>query len=65
MKVARKKRFDCVAFKREAQERICAEWETRGNEFASYAEFLLAGQSDWERSFWAQLARRSATKAGR
>jgi hypothetical protein len=55
MSMTKKKTFDCVEFKRQAQARIRAEWEKRKGEFASYQEFLEATQSEWERAFWARV----------
>ncbi len=36
------KPFDCVEFKRRAQEEVRAEYEARKSEFSSYSEFLKA-----------------------
>jgi hypothetical protein len=43
------KSFDCVEMKRLAQEQLRAEYESRKNDFASYADFLnaKADQSAW------------------
>ena len=36
----KKKGFDCVEMKRQAQARLTAAYEARKNEFSSYAEFI-------------------------
>ena len=36
----KKKAFDCVEMKRQAQGRLTAAYEARKNEFSSYAEFI-------------------------
>jgi hypothetical protein len=36
----KKKTFDCVEMKRQAQAKLMAEYEVRKNEFISYAEFI-------------------------
>ena len=61
------KTFDCVRMKRDAQERLNAEYETRRAEFASYAEFLQAAvtESEWTAAIWAGLQRAAAASAGR
>jgi hypothetical protein len=45
------KTFDCVEMKRQIQEQLREEYETRKIEFASYADFLnvKADQSPWVR----------------
>ena len=42
-----------MEFKRQAQQRIRAEWERRKNEFSSYEEFLesKSTESEWPRAF--------------
>lgn len=59
MSTTKKKTFDCVEFKRQAQARIEAEWERRKGEFSSYEEFLHAkvneSEWEWERAFWARV----------
>ncbi len=60
MATTKKKTFDCVEIKRQAQKRIREEWERRKHEFASYGEFLKATQTPWEREFWAKV--RAAAK---
>ena len=54
----KKKTFDCVEFKRKAQEGIQAEWEARSEDFTSYEEFLRASinESEWGRRTWARIA---------
>ena len=42
------KAFDCVAFKRQAQERLMAEYEARKDEFSSEIEFLNAKADESE-----------------
>ncbi len=42
------KTFDCVAFKRRAQERLMAEYEVSKNEFSSEIEFLNAKADESE-----------------
>ena len=46
------KKFDCVEMKREAQERLMAEYEKRKHEFADFSDFLKkkAEESSWQRS---------------
>ena len=36
----KKKTFDCVEMKRQAQAKLMAEYDVRKNEFSSYAEFI-------------------------
>lgn len=47
----KKKAFDCVEFKRQAQEKLRAEFEARKDEFDSYYAFLdaKAVESPWVR----------------
>ena len=45
----RSKTFDCVAMKNRIQAEILSEYEARSAEFASFAEFLKATESEWER----------------
>ncbi len=54
------KSFDCVEMKRQAQEEILAEWESRKHEFPSYGAFLEAGiqESEWARRIWERAKRR-------
>jgi len=61
------KTFDCVRMKRDAQERLSAEYEARRAEFASYAEFLQAAvtESEWTAAIWAGLQRAAAAPADR
>jgi hypothetical protein len=48
--MARKsKTFDCVEMKNRIQGEVLAEYEARKDEFTSFAEFLKATESDWER----------------
>jgi hypothetical protein len=42
------KPFDCVAFKRQAQERLMAEYEARKDAFSSEIEFLDAKADESE-----------------
>jgi len=52
--MARKtKRFDCVAMKRSAQEKLLAEYEARKDEFGSYCRFIEAKAR--EREFWGRF----------
>ncbi len=53
----KKKTFDCVEFKRQAQKRVRTEWEARKHEFDSYEEFLEAQINECEglREFWAKV----------
>ena len=48
------KNFDCVEMKRQAQEKLLAEWEQRKHEFPSYGAFLDASvqESEWCRRTW-------------
>ena len=50
--VDKTKKFDCVEMKREAQERLMAEYERRKEEFSDFGEFLekKAQESAWQRS---------------
>ena len=45
--------------KRQAQEKLLAEYESRRDEFDSYSEFLIARSrsSPWQREFWAKVER--------
>jgi len=45
--------------KRQAQEKLLAEYETRKDEFDSYSQFLTARSrsSAWQREFWARVGR--------
>ena len=53
------KTFDCVEMKRQAQEKLLAEYEARRDEFDSYSQFLTARSrsSPWQREFWARVDR--------
>jgi hypothetical protein len=55
------KTFDCVDFKRKAQERLRAEYEARRSEFPDYYDFLRAKA---EESEIGRLIRGKAAKAG-
>ena len=46
------KTFDCVEMKREAQERLHAEYDRRRSEFASYVDFLNAKAQESELWKW-------------
>ncbi len=61
-----KKTWDCVEMKRNAQRKLCAEYNSRKDEFSSYFAFLesRATESPWQREFWAKVAT-ARTKAGR
>ncbi len=50
--------FDCVAAKRRAQEQLRREYESRKNEFESYAAFLTARvqEGEWTRKTWQRFA---------
>ena len=45
--------------KRQAQEKLLTEYESRKDEFDSYAQFLTARSrsSAWQREFWAKVDR--------
>lgn len=60
------KTFDCVEMKRQAQQRLHVEYESRKDEFPSYFAFLEArsAESPWQRAFWGKVAE-ARTKAGR
>ncbi len=49
-----RKAFDCVEFKRQAQQQLRAQYEKRKAEFDSYADFLQAkaSEDDWSRNIW-------------
>ena len=51
------KTFDCVQMKRQAQEKLLAEYESRRNEFDSYSQFIEAKSrsSAWQQDFWAKV----------
>ncbi len=53
----RKKAFDCVRMKHEAQKKLRAEYEGSKDEFDDYFAFLDAKsrESDRQRRFWAKL----------
>ncbi len=55
------KTFDCVEMKRQAQEKLMAEYQARKDEFDSYSEFIQAKSqaSAWQRSFWLEVDRAS------
>ena len=46
--------FDCVEMKRQSQEALLAEFESRRAEFATLSEFLQAKakESDWVSAVW-------------
>jgi len=48
---------DCVEMKRRAQEELLAEYESRKNEFPTFADFLhaVADESQWIRSIRAKV----------
>ena len=56
------KTFDCVEMKRQAQEKILAEWKSRKHEFSSYGAFLEATirDSEWTRKTWERAQRQKA-----
>ena len=56
------KTFDCVEFKRRAQERLMAEYEARKDEFDSEIEFLnaKAEESEIAKAVRAKIARAGA-----
>ena len=47
----RTKTFDCVEFKRQAQQRLRKEYEARKDEFESFVDFInnTADESEWVR----------------
>ena len=51
------KTFDCVEMKRQAQQRLQEEYESRKDEFPSYSAFLeaTAKESAWVQSVLARL----------
>ncbi len=51
------KDFDCVEMKHRAQRKLRAEYESRREEFKSYADFLVAKseESEWQRGFWEKV----------
>ncbi len=51
--------FDCVEFKRQAQERIEAEYQARKDEFPSYPAFLEAKtrESEWASALWERFSK--------
>ena len=57
MKTNKAKTFDCVAMKNRIQEQLMEEYESRKDEFASYAEFIVAtaDRSALVRSWWARI----------
>ena len=58
------KTFDCVEMKRQAQQRLWEEFESRKHEFGSYYEFLeaKANESELAKTVRAKIARaRSAS----
>ncbi len=58
----RVKTFDCVEFKRRAQERLMAEYEARKDEFSSEIDFLnaKAEESEIAKVVRAKIARAKA-----
>ena len=52
---AKTKTFDCVEMKNRIQADILAEYEARKGEFPSFAAFLAATESDWERKLRQKL----------
>ena len=52
-----KKSFDCVEFKRQAQERLMVEYSTRQTEFGSYSDFIRAKveENEWTRKLWLSI----------
>ena len=57
MKTDTVKTFDCVAFKRQAQQALWREFEERRREFPSFADFVRAKvqEDPWTREFWASV----------
>jgi hypothetical protein len=45
------RRFDCIAFKRQAQKSLREEYEKRADEFNSYMDFINAkvNENEWAR----------------
>ncbi len=58
-------RFDCVEFKRQAQEKLQAEYEARKSEFPSYPAFLEAKtrESEWASAIWEKVSKAAKIKA--
>jgi hypothetical protein len=46
--------FDCVDFKRRAQEKLMREYESRRKEFSSYGDFINAKVKEdrWSEKLW-------------
>ena len=53
------KTFDCVEMKNRIQAEIIAAYERRKDEFASFAEFLKATESQWERQTRQKLTKKA------
>jgi hypothetical protein len=56
------KSFDCVEMKRQAQEKLLAEWEHRKCEFPTYGAFLDATvqESEWCKRIWERTMRKKS-----
>ncbi|MBL7133202.1 MAG: hypothetical protein ISS78_03815 [Phycisphaerae bacterium] len=54
---AKTKTFDCVQMKRQAQEKLLAEYESRKDEFDCYSQFIESKSrcSTWQEDFWAKV----------
>lgn len=48
------KSFDCVQFKRQAQERLRTEFMERKDQFSCYGDFVKAKveEDEWAKNFW-------------
>jgi hypothetical protein len=56
-------KFDCVAWKRQAQRKLQEEYERRKSEFDSYYDFLKARVTEdpWSRKAWERIRRTART----
>jgi hypothetical protein len=56
-----KKTFDCVEMKRQAQQKLRAEFEAHKDEYPDFFAFLAAKtqRSPWQREFWAKIQSRA------
>ena len=58
MTTAKKKKFDCVEMKNDAQAALLAEFEKRRGEFVDFATFVHETRSEWEKAAMERLTKR-------
>lgn len=60
MTTTKKKSFDCVDMKNNAQAALLEEYEKRRGEFSDFATFVHETRSEWEKAALARLLKRKS-----